>query len=134
MHTGLVMIKRYLLFLLLGPIANLLWALWVLPQINERGSGLEMAQWFLVQSLFPVIFGILIKLNIKLVHWLLIIYSGFMILFTIGMLGWAMMGPEAPISIYVVCSILLVMGFGLMFNSLKDLKFGQGVKRYETKD
>ncbi len=128
------MIKKYITFLLLGPVANLLWALWVLPQINERGTFPEMAQWFLVQSLFPIVFAILIKMNVKIVHWFLVIYSGFMILFTIGMLGWAMMGPEAPFSIYIVCFILLVMGFGLMFNSLKDLKIGQGVKRYETQD
>ena len=128
------MIKKYLFFLALGPIANLLWALWALPQINERGSNLEMAQWFLVQSLFPIVFGFLISLKKKFVFWLLMVYSGFMILFAIGMLGWALMGPEAPVSIYMVCSLLLVMAFGLLFNSLKDLKFGQGVKRYETQD
>ena len=128
------MIKKYLFFLILGPIANLLWALWVLPQINERGSGLETLQWFLVQSIFPVVFCLLIMLKKKLVHWLLMIYSGFMILFAIGMLGWALMGPEAPVSIYAVCFLLLVMAFGLLFNSLKDSKLGQEVKRYETQD
>ena len=112
------MIKKYVFFLVLGPIANLLWALWVLPQINERGSGSEMLQWFLVQSLFPLVFSFLISLKKKFVFWLLMIYSGFTILFTIGMLGWALMGPEAPISIYAVCALLLVMAFGLMFNSL----------------
>ena len=128
------MIKKYLFFLVLGPIANLLWALWVLPQINERGSGPETLQWFLVQSIFPVAFCLLIILKKKFVHWLLMIYSGFMILFAIGMMGWAMMGPEAPVSIYVVCALLLVTAFGLLFNSLKDSKLGQKVKRYETQD
>ena len=131
---GDFMIKKYLFFLVLGPIANLLWALLVLPQINERGSGLETLQWFLVQSIFPVVFCLLIMLKKKFVHWLLMIYSGFIILFAIGMLGWALMGPEAPVSIYVVCSLLLVMAFGLLFNSLKDSKLGQTVKRYETQD
>ena len=119
---------------MLGPTANLLWALWVLPQINEHGTGPETLQWFLVQSLFPVLFGFLVIFKKRIVFWLLMIYSGFMILFTIGMLGWALMGPEAPLSIYAVCLLLLVMGFGLLFNSLKDLKLGQGVKRYETQD
>ena len=128
------MIKKYLFFLVLGPIANLLWALWVLPQINERGSGPEMLQWFLVQSLFPAVFCLLIALKQKFVHWLLIIYSGFMILFVIGMLGWALMGPEAPLSIYAVCFLLLIMGFGLMYNAFKDSKLGQKVERYETQD
>lgn len=134
MHTRRIMIKKYLFFLLLGPVANILWALWVLPQINERGTGPETLQWFLVQSLFPVIFGILLALKKKLVFWLLIIYSGFTILFAIGMLGWALMGPEAPVSIFIVCLLLLVMAFGLLFNSLKDLKLGHGVRRYETQD
>ena len=128
------MIKRYISFLILGPVANLSWILWVLPEINERGTGAETLQWFLVQSLFPVLFGLLIAFNKKSVLWLLIIYSGFMILFTIGMLGWALMGPEAPLSIYVVCFLLLVMAFGLLFNSLKDLKLDRGVQRYETQD
>ena len=126
--------KRYLFFLVLGPIANLLWVFWVLPQINERGSSSEMVQWFLVQSLFPIISLFLISLKKKFVFLFLIVYSGFVILFSIGMLGWALMGPEAPISIYVVCCLLLVMAFGLLFNSMKDLKLGQGVKRYETQD
>ncbi len=128
------MIKRYLFFLVLGPVANFLWALWVLPQINERGTGPEMFQWFLVQSLFPVLFGILIAFKKKYVLWLLMVYSGFIILFTIGMLGWALMGPETPISLYAVCLILIVMAFGLLFNSLKDSKFGQRITRYETED
>ena len=128
------MINKYLFFLVLGPIANLLWALWVLPQINERGNGPEMLQWLLVQSLFPAAFCLLIGLKHKLVYWLLIIYSGFMILFAIGMLGWALMGPEAPLSIYAVCFLLLIMGFGIMYNSFKDSKLGQKIKRYETQD
>ena len=134
MQTKRSIIKRYLLFLLLGPTANVLWALWVLPQINERGTGPEMLQWFLVQSFYPVIFGVLLAFRKKLVFWLLIIYSGFMTLFTIGMLGWALMSPEAPISIYVVCLLLVIMSFGLLFNSLKDLKLDRGVQRYETQD
>ena len=131
---GDLVIKKYLFFLILGPVSNLLWAFWVLPQINERGSGRETLQWFLVQSIFPVLFCLLIMFKKKLVHWLLMIYSGFMILFAIGMLGWALMGPEAPVSIYVVCCLLLVMAFGLLFHSLKDSKLGQKVKRYETQD
>ena len=128
------MINKYLFFLILGPVANLLWALWVLPEINERGSGLETLQWFLAQSIFPVAFCFFIILKKKFVHWLLIIYSGFMILFAIGMLGWALMGPEAPLSIYVVCLLLLIMAFGLLYNSFKDSKLGQKVQRYETQD
>ena len=134
MQTNQLMIKRYLFFLILGPVANLSWVLWVLPAINERGTLAETLQWFLVQSLFPILFGLLITFKKKVVFWPMIVYSGFMILFTIGMLGWALMGPEAPVSIYAVCLLLIVMAFGLLFNSLKDLKLGRGVQRYETQD
>lgn len=127
-------IKKYSIFLILGPLANCLWAFWALPQINERGSLSEMAQWILVQSLFPVVFAVLIALKKKFVFWLLVVYSGFMILFVIGMLGWAMMGPETPAAIYIVCGILIVMAFGLLFNSLQDLKVGKDIERYETQD
>lgn len=126
--------KKYLTFLILGPLANLLWAFWVLPQINEVGNQSETLQWILIQSLFPVIFTVLIAFKKKYVFWLMVMYSGFMILFVIGMLGWAMMGPEAPVSIYAVCGILLVMSFGLLFHSLQDLKVGKGVERYETEE
>ena len=134
MHTSSVMIKKYLFFLGLGPVANLLWTLWVLPEINERGTISETLQWFLVQSIFPILFYLLIVLKKKIVFWLMIIYSGFMLLFCIGMLGWALMGPEAPGSIYMVCALQILMAFGLLFNALKDLKLDQGVKRYETQD
>src|SRR3989338_6625705 len=119
------MIKKYVTFLLLGPLANLLWAFWVLPGIDERGDRSEMFQWILVKSLFPAVFTFLIVFKIKYVYWMMTIYSGFMILFVIGMLGWAMMGPETPVSVYVVCGILIVMAFGLLFNSLQDLKEGK---------
>ena len=128
------MIKRYIFFLMLGPLANLAWVVWVLPEINELGTRAETLQWFLVQSLFPVLFGLLIALKKKFVFWLMVVYSGFIILFAIGMLGWALMGPEAPVSIYAVCCLLIVMAFGLLFNSLKDLKFDRGIQKYETHD
>ena len=115
-------------------MANLLWVFWVLPQINERGTWQETIQWIVIQSLFPVIFTVLLAAKKKYVFWMLIVYSGFMILFMIGLIGWALMGPETPISIYAVCGILMMMAFGLLFNSLSDLKVGQGVKRYETQD
>ncbi len=128
------MIKKYLFFLGLGPLANLLWVLWVLPAINERGTVHETLQWFLIQSIFPILFAVLVVLKQKVVYWFMIIYSGFMLLFCIGMLGWALMGPEAPVSIYAVCFLLLVMAFGLLFNALKDSKLGQEEKPYETQD
>ncbi|OIO38959.1 MAG: hypothetical protein AUJ72_01750 [Candidatus Omnitrophica bacterium CG1_02_46_14] len=128
------MIKKYLFFLVLGPISSLLWVFWVLPEINERGTISETLQWFLVQSIFPILFALLIAIKQKIVFWLLVIYSGFILLFCIGMFGWALMGPETPASIYVVCGLLVVMAFGLLFNTLKDLKLDQRVKQYETQD
>ena len=126
--------KKYSPYLILGPIANLLWVFWVLPQINERGTLHESVEWIIIQSLFPVIFAILLIAKKNYVFWMLVVYSGFIILFMIGMIGWALMGPETPIAIYIVCGILMVMAFGLLFNSLSDLKVGQGVKPYETQD
>ncbi len=127
-------LSRYVIFLLLGPAANLLWVFWVLPQINERGTWQETVQWIGIQSLFPLLFGILLAVKKKYVFWMLLVYSGFMILFMIGMIGWALMGPATPIAVYAVCALLMVMAFGLLINSLRDLKVGQGVKRYETED
>ena len=128
------MIKKYAIFLILGPIANLLWVFWALPQINELGNPQETAQWFFVQSLFPIIFAILIFLKKKYVFWAILMYSGFIILYAIGMLGWALMGPETPISIFTECVLLMIMSFGLLFNSIKDLNILKEVKRYETQD
>ena len=126
--------KKYSPYLILGPIANFLWVFWVLPQINERGTIRETSQWIVIQCLFPVIFTVLLAAKKKYVFWMLVVYSGFIILFMIGLIGWALMGPATPISIYVVCAMLMAMAFGLLFNSLSDLKVGQGVKPYETQD
>ena len=128
------MLKKYLPFLMLGPLANLLWAFWALPQINEQGTFAETLQWICVQAFLPVILGLGLFLKKKFAYWFLVIYSGFTILFGLGMLGWALMGLVTPLSIYAVSFVLLVMGFGILFHALKDLKLGRKATRYETDD
>jgi hypothetical protein len=128
------MLKKYLPFLVLGPISNALWAFWALPEINEQGTFAEMFQWICVQALLPVMLGILLLTKWRLVFWLFVIHSGFIILYAIGILGWALMGLATPVSIYVVAVVLLVMGFGILYHALKDLKFDQKWVKYETID
>ena len=136
MMTGreAIMLRKYFPFLVLGPISNGLWAFWVLPRIGEQGTFRETIQWICVQALIPVLLGILLVMRRKFVFWLLLVYSGFTILFALGILGWALMGAATPISIYLVSAVLLIMGFGVMFNTLSDLKVGNKVTRYETED
>ena len=128
------MLKKYLPFLVLGPVANLLWAFWALREINEQGGFLEMLQWICVQALLPVMLGLLLALKPKFAYGFLLVYSGFTILFALGILGWAFMGLGTPLSIYAVSAVLLVMGFGILFHTLKDSQWGQRVTRYETED
>ena len=125
-------LKKYILFLLLGPVSNFLWAGWVLPEINEQGTFVETVQWISVQALLPLIFCVLLALKQKFVHWMMIVYSGFIILFAVGVLGWALMGPGTPASVYVVCLILFVMGFGILYQSMKDLDFEKKPRRYDA--
>lgn len=128
------MLKKYAFFLMLGPISNALWAWWALPQINEQGSVEETIQWVCVQAILPAVFAVLLLFRQKFVLWLMTIYSGFMILFTLGIAGWALMGSGVPLSIYGVCLVMFVMGFGILFNSLKDLNVGQIARRYDPED
>ena len=118
-------IKRYFPFLILGPLSNILWAWWVLPEINEQGTWAETIQWISVQALLPLMFTILLAFRPRVVFWLLIIYSGFIILYGVGIFGWGLMGPATPVSVYAVSGTLFVMGFGLLYHSMKDLKFGE---------
>ena len=110
------MLKKYAFFLMLGPISNALWAWWALPQINEQGSMEETLQWILVQAILPTLFSILLLFRQRFVFWLMTVYSGFIILFTIGIAGWALMGSGVPFSIYTVCLVMFVMGFGILFH------------------
>ena len=79
-----IMLKKYLPFLVLGPCANLLWAFWALREINEQGSFNEMLQWIFVQALLPVMLGLLLRFKPKLAYGPLLVYSGFTILFALG--------------------------------------------------
>ena len=128
------MIKKYLPFLILGPASNILWATWALSEINEQGTFGETMQWIATQALLPILLGILVALRSKIGLWLLTVYSGFVLLFGIGILGWALMGPATPLSVYVVCFILFVMGFGLLYQSMKDLKIGKKARRDYAQD
>ena len=128
------MLKKYIPFLILGPLSNALWAGWALPEISEQGTPSETVQWICVQALLPLIFCMLLALKQRLAFWCLMIYSGFIILFGVGVFGWALMGPGTPLSVYAVCLTLFVMGFGLLYQSMKDLNFGKKTRRYDVED
>ncbi len=128
------MLKKYAVFLMLGPVSNALWAWWALPEIHEQGTMEEILQWILVQATLPAAFAVLLLFKWRLVLLLMTAYSGFILLFAAGVLGWALMGGGTPLSVYTVCLALFVMGFGILFNSLKDLGVGQKVKRYDFED
>jgi len=128
------MLKRYIFYLILGPISNTLWAFWALPEIGEQGTWAETLQWMCTQAIIPAVATLFLAFNVKFVLWLLIIYSGFIILFAVGIFGWALMGPGTPVSIYVVCAVLFTMGFGLLYQSMKDLNLGKEIKSYQDED
>ena len=125
------MAKKYLPFLLMIPISNALWAWWVLPEMNEQGTFSETLAWLFVQALVPLLFGILLNRKQRYVFWLLFIYAALIILFGVGILGWALMGPGTPFSVYATCLLFVVVGFGILFNSMKDLNFGKA-RRFDS--
>ena len=127
-------LRRYLPFLALGPVTNALWAWWALPSIDEQGTFTEMLQWYCVQAAIPVLFAVLLRFRRNYVHWMLMIYGGFIALFAFGILGWALMGEGTPMPIYAVFTLLFVMGFGLLYHSMKDLGFDRDAPVYDIED
>ena len=127
-------LRNYLFFFLIGPVSNALWAFWALPEIGEQGTRTETLQWLCTQAILPAVLAFSLVSGMKFVLWFVVIYSGFILLFGIGIFGWALMGPGTPLSIYVVCALFFIMGFGLLYQSLKDLKFGRKEKRYDVED
>ncbi len=124
MTNKMTILKRYVPYLALGPAANFMWAFWALPDIHETGTLAETLEWICVQALVPVLFGVLVTYRRRYVCWMLIVYGGFMALFSFGILGWALMGVGTPLSVYAVCFALMVMGFGVLYHAMKDLDFG----------
>lgn len=126
--------KKYLLLLALGPLSNALWAFWALPQIGEQGYLGETVEWVVVQALLPVLFAVLLRRKKKYTYWLLVLYSMYLLLYAIGILGWGLIGAATPFSIYCVAALMLMMGFGLMYQSLKDLGLGKKEKYYDLEN
>ncbi|HXV19034.1 MAG TPA: hypothetical protein VD883_03035 [Candidatus Omnitrophota bacterium] len=127
-------LRTYFFFLILGPISNAIWAFWALPDIGEQGTWTETIQWLCTQAILPVLFAAFVSLRAKLILWFILVYSGFIILFGVGIFGWALMGPDTPLSIYVFCAVLFLMGFGLLYQSMKDLNFGKKGRVYDVED
>jgi len=128
------MLKDYLFFLVLMPISNALWAWWVLPEMNEQGTFSETLAWICVQALVPLLFGILLNRKQRYVYWFLFVYAVLLNLFGVGTLGWALMGPGTPLSVYVVCLLFFVIGFGLLFHSMRDLNFGRDRRKFDLEE
>ena len=128
------MLKDYLFFLILGPVANALWAFWVLPDIHEEGTSSQTLEWIAVQALVPVLFVILLARRQRYIYWFLLVYAALILLFGAGTFGWALMGPGTPASVYVVCVLFFIMGFGILFHGMKDLNMGQKTRSYDAEN
>ncbi|HTL70759.1 MAG TPA: hypothetical protein VL404_05670 [Candidatus Eisenbacteria bacterium] len=128
------MLRKYLPFLLMIPVANALWAWGVLPRIGEEGTPAETFEWLVVQWVVPTLMAVLLVAKSRLARPLLCAYGVVLALYGVGTLGWALMGLYTPLPVYGVCALFLVAGFGLVFRSLKDLNVGRVVKRYHLDD
>lgn len=95
---------------------------------------MESLEWIAVQSLLPLFFGLLLSQRRRYVFWMLLVYSGWILLFGVGTLGWALIGSATPFAVYAVCLLFLGMGFGLLFHALKDLKIGERKRTYGLED
>jgi hypothetical protein len=123
--------KKYLALFLCAPLANYVWGWWVLPGIGEEGSPHQILVWLSVQAILPALLLLLVLLKSRLGHRLTLVYSIFILLHGVGMLGWGLIGPGTPLSLYTACLILLTMGFGLLYRSLKSLGIGRKQRRYD---
>lgn len=111
-----------------------MWAYWALPEMDEQGTASQSFEWLCAQVLFPVFFCVLLSRKRKSVLWMLVAYGGWLGLYGLGTTGWALMGPATPFSVYAVCALFLMAGFGLIYNALKDLNIGQQKRSYGLED
>ena len=101
--------------------------------MGEQGTELQTWHWVGVQALVPTLFALLLLRKQRYVYWFLLIYGALITLYGLGTFGWAMIGPATPLSVHVVCVIFFIIGFGVVFNSMQDLKLG-GKRRYGFED
>ena len=127
------MLKKYLPFFILKVCADVLWGWWALPQMGEQGTDLQTLEWMGVQALVPLLFVLLLIRGQRYVYWFLIAYGSLIILYGLGTLGWAVIGPATPFSVHTVCLIFFIIGFGIVFNAMRDLKIG-GKRIYGFED
>ena len=127
------MLRKYLPFLALKVGSDGLWAYWALPQMGEQGSDLQTLEWMGVQALVPLLFSLLLLRKQRYVYWFLLVYGGLIVLYGLGTFGWAMIGPATPFSVHVVCVLFFIIGFGILFNAMQDLKLG-GRRHYGFED
>lgn len=126
--------KKYAPFFILQILANALWVFWSLPEMGETGTLFETASWLIAQALLPIFLSSLLQAKRKSGYWLTFGYGLVFGLYGFGTLGWSLMGPFTPLSVYTVSALFLVIGFGTVFQSLKDLNIGKPVRRYDIED
>lgn len=124
------MLRNYILYFILHVVANALWAFWALPEIHEEGSLFITLRWMLMQILLPLLFGVLLARRRRYVYGLLAAYGVVMLLFGFGTAGWALMGVATPLSVYLVCGIFFIIGFGVLARAMKDLGVGNKIVRH----
>jgi hypothetical protein len=128
--TGNYMLKKYLPFFILQLTANSIWVFLVLPAVGEEGTLSETLRWLAIQIALPGFLAWLLIRGRRYALWLLIIYASLILLFGLGMVGWALMGEATPWTVYAVCLLFFVVGFGILFYALKDLNIGQKPRQY----
>ena len=120
-------------FFVLKVCADALWGYVALPEMGEQGTDWQTIQWIGVQALVPALFSLLLIRKQRYALWFLVAYGVLIILYGLGTFGWALTGPATPLSVYAVCMIFFVIGFGVLFNALRDLKIG-GRRHYGLED
>ena len=96
--------------------------------MGEQGTGWQTLEWMGAQALVPLLFSLLLLRGQRYVLWLLLSYGALILLYGLGTFGWAIIGPATPFSVHIVCILFFILGFGILFNALQDLKIGR--RRY----
>lgn len=93
--------------------------------MEEQGTYQQIVPWLVMQIMLPALLLVLLNKKRRYAYWLVAVYGAMMVLFGLGTTGWALMGLYTPLYVYVVCGLLLITGFGTVYNSLKDLNIAK---------
>ncbi len=122
--------KKYILFFLCGPVANILWIFWALPEMNEEGGVFETFQWLATQIALAALFLVLLSYKRRYAYVLVAAFALYNLMHAAGLMGWGFMGLYTPPAVYLVAAILAIGSLGLFYYSMIDLGIGKKEKFY----